>query len=98
MVLDRDPQEASTAPSAPTKEFVCVAFETAKIGVRALGESCGQFQFVQVDEKHAILVSGFPDAETEERISSEIDGLWMEHIVLLLDGLSERSSGEPVAG
>ena len=53
---------------------------------------------MQVDERHAMLVLGFPDAETEERIKSEIGGPWMrEHVVPLLDAPPERWSGEVVA-
>jgi hypothetical protein len=51
-----------------------------------------------VDETHAILVLTFPDPETEERIKSGIGGPWMrEHIIPLLEGPTERHSGEVVA-
>jgi hypothetical protein len=53
---------------------------------------------VQVDGTHAILVLTFPDPETEERIKSGIGGPWMrEHIIPLLEGPTERHSGEAVA-
>lgn len=53
---------------------------------------------VKVDDNHAILVLTFPDLETEERISAEIGGPWMmEHVVPLLSGPPERSSGEVIA-
>ena len=75
------------------------AIDAAKEAARVVGEAGGEFRLVKVDERHAILVLGFPDAETEERIKSEIGGPWMrEHIVPLLDGSPERRSGEVVAG
>ena len=53
---------------------------------------------VKVDDTHAILILTFPDLETEERIKAEIGGPWMkEHVVPLLAGPTERSSGEVVA-
>ena len=55
--------------------------------------------FVKVDETHAILVLSFADVEAEDRIKSEIGGPWMrEHIIPLLEGSTERHSGEVVAG
>jgi len=74
--------------------------DSAKEGERVLVDAGGlEFRFVKVDERHAILVLAFPDLETEERISSEIGGPWIvEHIVPLLEGPPERSSGEVVAG
>jgi hypothetical protein len=53
---------------------------------------------VKVDDRHGILMLTFPDLETEERVSTEIGGPWMrEHILPLLAGPTERSSGEVVA-
>jgi hypothetical protein len=73
--------------------------DAAKDAARVVGEAGGEFRLVKVDHRHAILVLGFSDAEIEERIKSEIGGPWMrEHIVPLLDGPPERSSGEVVAG
>ena len=73
--------------------------DAAKEVVRVIGEAGGKCRLVKVDERNAFLVLGFPDAETEELIKSEIGGPWMrEHIVPLLDGSPERSSGEVVAG
>ena len=54
---------------------------------------------MQVDERHAMIVLGFPDTATEERIKSEIGGPWMrEQVIPLLAGPPERTSGEVVAG
>ncbi len=68
--------------------------------MRAIVEAGGlESRFVKVDERHAVLVLAFPDIETEERIKTEVGGPWMrEHIIPLLDGPTERSSGEVVAG
>ena len=75
------------------------AIDSAKEASRVVGEAGGELRLVKVDERHAILVLGFPDVETEERIKSEIGGPWMrDHIVPLLDAPPERSSGEVVAG
>lgn len=53
----------------------------------------------RVDETHVVLVLTFPDAETEERIGSELGGPWMrEHVLPLLAGPTDRSSGELIAG
>lgn len=53
----------------------------------------------RVDDGHVVLVLSFPDEQTEERVSAEIGGPWMvEHVVPLLSGPPERSSGELVAG
>jgi hypothetical protein len=73
--------------------------DSAKDVARALVEAGGlEVRFVKVDETHAVLVLAFPDLETEERIKSEIGGPWMrEHVVPLLAGPTERSSGEVVA-
>jgi hypothetical protein len=54
---------------------------------------------IREDDTHATLVLTFPDLETEERVKSEIGGPWMnEHVVPLLAGPPERSSGTVVAG
>jgi hypothetical protein len=67
---------------------------------RRLVEAGGQAaSLVRVSETHAVLVLSFPDLETEERIKTEIGGPWMrERILPLLEGPTERSSGEVVAG
>ena len=74
--------------------------ESAKAVMPALVEAGGlDARLVKVDETHAILVLTFPDLETEERVKTEIGGPWMrEHVVPLLAGPTERSTGEVVAG
>lgn len=72
---------------------------SARAAVRAVEEAGGECRLVQVDETHAFLVLGFPDAEAEERIKNEIGGPWMRRDVIpLLAHLPERSSGDVVAG
>lgn len=75
--------------------------------IGAAGEVCEQILaagalsvgVVQVDDGHAILVLSFPDKDTEERVSADIGGPWMrEHLLPLLSGPPERSSGMLVAG
>ncbi len=75
--------------------------------INAAGEACRQIlapgahsaSVVQVDDSHAILVLSFPDKETEERVSADIGGPWMrEHLLPLLAGPPQRSSGVVVAG
>jgi hypothetical protein len=74
--------------------------ESAQDTMRALVDAGGlDARLVKVDETHAVLVLAFSDLESEERIKSEIGGPWMrEHVVPLLAGPTERSSGEVVAG
>lgn len=74
--------------------------ESAQDTMRALVDAGGlDARLVKVDETHAVLVLAFPDLESEERIKSEIGGPWMrDHVVPLLAGPTERSSGEVVAG
>ncbi len=74
--------------------------DAADEAARLLVESGGlSFDFVQTGESHAMLVLAFPDLEVEQRITSEIGGPWMrEHIIPLLDGPPQRTSGEVVAG
>jgi len=73
--------------------------DSAIDAVRAVVEAGGlDARLVKVDETHAILVLAFPDLETEERVKTEVGGPWMrEHVVPLLAGPTERSSGEVVA-
>jgi hypothetical protein len=75
--------------------------------ISAADEACQQIlaagahsaSVVEVDDGHAILVLAFPDVETEERVSAEIGGPWMrKHVLELLSGPPERSSGVLVAG
>ena len=78
------------------QSVVDAADEAARLVLDAGGSSC---QFVRVDETHAVLVLEFSDVETEQRITSEIGGPWMRaNILPLLDGPTDRSSGEVVAG
>lgn len=74
--------------------------ESARDAVREVVAAGGlDARFVRVDETHAILVLTFPDLETEERVKTEVGGPWMrEHVVPLLTGPPERSTGEVVAG
>ena len=74
--------------------------DTAKDALPAVVEAGGlAAHLVRVDETHAMLVLVFPDAETEERVKTEVGGPWMrEHVLPLLAGPTERSSGEVVAG
>ena len=73
--------------------------DSAKDAVRRVAEAGGEARFVRVDETHAFLVLGFPDAESEERIKNEVGGPWMrEYVIPLLDTPPERTSGEVVAG
>lgn len=54
---------------------------------------------IQVEDTDAILVLAFPDQATEDRIRSDIGNRWMkEHVVPLLAGPTQRSSGAVVAG
>jgi hypothetical protein len=72
---------------------------SAQDAARAVEEAGGECRLVQVDATHAFRLLGFPDAETEERIKTEIGGPWMrEHVVPLLASPPERTSGEVVAG
>jgi hypothetical protein len=78
------------------REVIDAAEEVCQRLVEAGGLAAS---LIQVDETHAVLVLTFPDSETEERIKSEIGGPWMkEHVVPLLAGATERSSGAVVAG
>ena len=73
--------------------------ESAQDAVRAVEQAGGECRLVRVDETHAFLLLGFPDADTEERIKNEIGGPWMrEHIIPLLASPPERTSGDVVAG
>jgi hypothetical protein len=73
--------------------------EPARERLRAIVEAGGlEARLVKVDERHAMLVLVFPDLETEERVKTEIGGPWMrQHIIPLLAGPTERSSGVVVA-
>jgi hypothetical protein len=73
--------------------------ESARGAVRTIEEAGGECRLVQVDETHAFLVLGFPDARVEEHIKNEIGSPWMrEHVVPLLSSPPERTSGEVIAG
>ena len=74
--------------------------ESARDAARAVVAAGGlDARLVKVDETHAILLLTFPDLDTEERVKSDVGGPWMrEHVVPLLTGPPERSSGEVVAG
>jgi hypothetical protein len=57
--------------------------DAAREVARVIGEAGGECRLVKVDDSHAFLILGFPDANTEERIKSEIGGPWMrEHVIL----------------
>lgn len=70
----------------------------AELGARALVDAGGlNFRFVRLDKRSAVLVMEFADLESEQRIAAEIGGPWMrEHIIPLLDGPTQRISGEVI--
>ena len=73
--------------------------DSAKDAAGAVTDAGGELRLVKVDDTHAFLVLGFPDAETEERIKTEVGGPWMrEHVIPLLASTPERTSGDVVAG
>lgn len=74
--------------------------ESAREALQAVVDAGGdEARLVQVDDTHAFVVLAFPDAETEERVKTEVGGPWMrEHVVPLLAEPTDRRSGEVVAG
>lgn len=72
---------------------------SAKDAAAMVAQTGGELRLVRVDDTHAFLLLGFPDAKAEEQIKTEIGGPWMrEHVIPLLAGPPERTSGEVVAG